>query len=112
MPAGTQLLIGLALTGLLAAATPSLASERDHDEARELRERGDIVPLEQILQAAAGQRAGRVVEVELELEFDLQSASGGKAYVYEVEVLDAGGEVWELKYDARTGALLDEKKER
>jgi len=112
MRAGTQLLTGLALTGLLAAATPSLAGERDHDEARELRERGDIVPLEQILQAAAGQRAGRVVEVELELEFDLQGASGGKTYVYEVEVLDAGGEVWELKYDARTGALLDEKKER
>jgi uncharacterized membrane protein YkoI len=109
MRAHAQLATGLALAALLAATPPS-AGERDHDDARALRERGEIVPLEQILAAVAEQRPGRVVEVELELEFDLQGS--GKAYVYEVEVLDAGGEVWELKYDARTGTLLKQKKER
>lgn len=109
MRASARLATGLALAALLTAAPPS-AGERDHDDARALRERGEIVPLERILAAVAAQRPGRVVEVELELEFDLQG--GGKAYVYEVEVLDAGGEVWELKYDARTGALLDQKRER
>jgi uncharacterized membrane protein YkoI len=106
-----QRMSGLALAVLLAAAAASPAGGRDHDDARALRDRGEIVPLEQILEAAARQRPGRVVEVELELELALERG-GGTAYVYELEVLDAGGEVWELKYDARTGALIDQKKER
>lgn len=110
MQAGTGWVAGLTLAILLSTAVVAFAAERDHDEARALRDRGEIVPLEQILEAAAARRPGRVVEVEFELEFDL--LRGGKAYVYEVELLDAGGEVWELKYDARTGAFLDEERER
>ena len=90
--------------GLLCALGVAVADRRDHDDARALREQGAIVPLEEVLRAATAQHPGRVVEVELERK--------GGAYVYEVEVLDAGGEVWELKYDARTGALLKQKKER
>ena len=56
------------------------------------------------MRAATAQHPGRVVEVELERK--------GAAHVYEIEILDAGGEVWELKYDARTGALLGEETER
>jgi len=110
MQADTRRVKGLVLAALLSTAVVAFAGERDHDEARALRDRGEIVPLEQILQAAAAQRPGRVVEVEFELEFDL--VQGGKTYVYEVELLDAGGEVWELKYDARTGVLLQEERER
>lgn len=110
MQAGTCRVTGLVLAALLSTTVVAFAGERDHDEARALRDRGEIVPLEQILQAAAAQRPGRVVEVEFELEFDL--VQGGKTYVYEVELLDAGGEVWELKYDARTGVLLQEERER
>lgn len=89
---------------LLSAALATFAGERDHDDARGLREQGEIVPLEQILQAASAQRPGRVVEVDLERKDD--------TYVYEIEILDAGGEVWELKYDARKGTLLKEEAER
>lgn len=107
MQAGAQRIGGMVLAALSATATTSFAGKHDHEAARALRERGEIVPLEQILQAAAGHRPGRVVEVEFEPD-----EHGGGAHVYEVEVLDARGEVWELKYDARTGALLKQKKER
>ena len=95
------LLVGL---GLLCATGVALADRRDHDDARALREQGAIVPLEEVLRAATAQHPGRVVEVELERK--------GEAYVYEIELLDAAGEVWELKYDARTGVLLGEESER
>ncbi len=90
--------------GLLCAVSVAVADRRDHDDARALREQGAIVPLEEILRAATAQHPGRVVEVELERK--------GEAYVYEIELLDAAGEVWELKYDAGTGALLEEEAER
>ena len=93
-----------AAAGLLWAAGAALGGGRDHDDARALREQGAVVPLEEILRAATAQRPGRVVDVELERK--------GDAYVYEIELLDAAGEVWELKYDARTGALLKAKPER
>ncbi len=90
--------------GLLCAVSTAGADRRDHDDARALREQGAIVPLEEILRAATAQHPGRVVEVELDRR--------GEAYVYEIELLDAAGEVWELRYDAGTGALLKEETER
>ena len=86
--------------GLLLLLGASASAGRDHADALELRERGAIIPLEEILRTASAQRPGRVVDVELERD--------DGAYVYEIQLLDAGGEVWELKYDARTGALLGE----
>jgi uncharacterized membrane protein YkoI len=43
------------------------------------------------------------------LETELEESGGGM--VYEVEILDANGEVWEMKFDARSGALLGEEQE-
>ena len=90
--------------GLLCALGVAVADRRDHDDARVLREQGAIVPLEEVLRAATAQHPGRVVEVELERK--------GGAYVYEIELLDAAGEVWKLEYDARTGRLLETEVER
>ena len=102
MKASKRTWTGVASGALLLSA--ALAGERDHDDARALREQGEIAPLEQILQAAGAQRPGRVVEV------DLERRDG--TFVYEIEILDGGGEVWELEYDARTGTLLKEEAER
>jgi uncharacterized membrane protein YkoI len=87
-----------AIAVALWAAGATFAGGRDHDDARALRDQGAVVPLEEILRAANALRPGRVLDVELERK--------GGAYVYEIELLDAAGEVWELKYDARTGALM------
>jgi uncharacterized membrane protein YkoI len=59
---------------------------------------GDILSLQQILQYAWQQHAGRVLEAELE-------EHNGRIY-YEVEILDVHGEVWEMNFDARSGELL------
>ncbi len=92
----------LAAACLLAVAVPARSVE-DHDEARRLYEEGSILPLARILASAHAQRPGRVLEVSLKTE-------GGRR-VYEIEILDAWGQVWELELDAGTGRLLEQRKE-
>jgi uncharacterized membrane protein YkoI len=102
---------GLLVTGL--SGTGNGLSEHDEEqEEHEAREHAvvsslagpdDILSLEQILQKARQLHAGRVLETELE--------EGGDGMVYEVEILDANGEVWEMKFDARSGQLLGEEQE-
>lgn len=69
----------------------------DHDEARDLRHAGDIVPLTELLGRSEllGQR---VLEAELEREHG--------RLVYELELLDEAGRVHERYYDAVTGLPL------
>ena len=73
-------------------------------EARRLRDAGAILPLEEILAVVADRQAGRVLETELERE-------DGR-YVYEIELLDAGGRVHEFEVDAATARVLDARIER
>lgn len=91
----------LSLAGSLPLTSPVFAD--DHDEVRKLMQQGDILPLETILDKAQARHAGRAVETRLEEKH-------GKL-VYEVEILDDKGEVWEMKFDARTGTLLKEEQE-
>ena len=70
---------------------------------RQLRESGEILPFARISEAARGIKPGEVLEGELERE--------GRGYVYEVEILDAQGQVWEVKLDARTGDLIEVERE-
>lgn len=72
--------------------------EREHDRIRRMVRSGELLPLERILDAAQAQQAGEVIEVELEHEHG--------QFVYEVEVLDAGGVVHKLHFDARSGEPL------
>jgi uncharacterized membrane protein YkoI len=73
---------------------------REQDAVRAIRQRGDILSLDRILQDVRGQHPGRVLESELEQK-------DGR-YVYEVELVDDQGRVREIKFDARTGELLKE----
>jgi uncharacterized membrane protein YkoI len=81
------------------AAGPSA----DHETAYELVREGRILPLEQILEQQRRDRPGRILEVELERE-------DGRM-VYELELLDADGRVWEIYYDAASGRLLETEAE-
>jgi uncharacterized membrane protein YkoI len=51
------------------------------------------------VERARAAKPGEIIETELERE-------QGR-YVYEVEILDSAGQVWEVKLDARTGELLE-----
>lgn len=76
-------------------------SQREHDAVRFVERHDDILSLDQILRKADEQHAGRVLESELKQK-------NGR-YVYEVEVVDDQGRVWEMKFDARSGEVLKEK---
>lgn len=84
---------------LLLAATLAPAAEVPQQTLRQLRESGQILPLEKISAAAKAIKPGEILETELETK------PGG--YVYEVEILDTAGAVWELKLDAATGKLIE-----
>lgn len=80
-----------------------IAKDIDQDDARALKQQGVILPLEQILQAAQHIHPGRVIEVELEQKRNL--------YIYEVEIADSNGQVWEMKFNASDATLLSDERE-
>jgi uncharacterized membrane protein YkoI len=86
----------LLLCLLFMAAGNAWAGDKDHERARQLRESGAIMPLEQLLDKVKSY--GRVLEVELKSEHG--------RHVYEIEFLDAQGEVRESYFDARSGEPL------
>ncbi|WP_160107544.1 PepSY domain-containing protein [Pseudomonas izuensis] len=98
------------LTALFAAsligltASPVHARDLDQDEALRLRQRGVILPLEQLLQQALDRYPGaKLLEADLEEKHDV--------YIYEVELLTPEGVVRELELDAATGRLLKDKED-
>ena len=83
----------------------NVAAEQDldQDEAQQLREQGTILPLQDILKAAQNSRQGRIAEVELK--------QSGNQYIYEIEIIDRKGQVWEMKFDAKTAKLVSHERE-
>ncbi len=75
----------------------------DHDEAYELLRSGEILPLEKILEISREKVKGKILEVELEYE--------NKLLIYELEVLDKQGIVWEIKVNATTGTIIDKEQD-
>ncbi len=73
--------------------------EHDHDRAREARERGEILPLQEIIGLMRKRVDGRIAEVKIEREKDL--------WVYEIRVIDQRGRLIEVDLDAKTGRILE-----
>ena len=88
---------------LLVVLSVPLYADDDHDEAKRLLESGDILALEVILKKAREIQPGKVLEVELERKKD--------KHIYEIELLNSEGSVFELKFDAKTGKHLSTEKE-
>lgn len=84
----------------LLLALPCLGGEElDHRAIKQLRDGGEILPLETLLRNYRRDHpGGRILETELERD------NGG--YVYEIKLLSPDGTVRELEYDARSGELL------
>ena len=75
-------------------------ADEDHERARELVRRGEIIALEQLMQQIINQQEGKPRLLEAELE----EKSG--RLVYELELIDEQGVVRELLFDAKTGEAL------
>lgn len=85
---------------LAAGLVPSagVASEPDHERARQALERGEVLPLRAILDKIARDYPGEVVEVELERERG--------TWIYEIELIGADGGLVKLEIDAGSAEVL------
>src|SRR6478609_6009017 len=84
------------------AFTPALAGprrERDHDQARMALERGEALPLADILARLRPELGGEVVGVDFERE------RGGR-WIYEFKVIGPAGRLVEVLVDAATARVL------
>lgn len=72
--------------------------DRSYDRARRAVERGEALPIAQLLEYLQASVPGEVVGIGFEREHD--------RWVYEFRVLDAYGRLLEVYVDARTGAIL------
>ena len=70
---------------------------RDEDRARQALERGEILPLDQVIARLRDAVPGEVSGVELEKENGI--------WVYEFKVISAAGRMNEVRIDAKTGKL-------
>ena len=75
----------------------------EFDRVRYLRQQGDILALGDILERARRYRRGRVLDTQLERAHD--------RYVYVVQMVGDGGQVWDMKFDASSGELLEDQQE-
>lgn len=101
----SPLLLAVLLTAGLPLAGPETVRQAagDHDLAREAVQKGEILPLERILERARDAFPGEMLAVELEEE--RHEPFDGRL-IYEVKILADDGTVTELYYDARTGDML------
>ncbi|MET0808836.1 MAG: PepSY domain-containing protein, partial [Pseudoxanthomonas sp.] len=90
--------LALAATATLFPASLALAGKDDHVEARRLLQKGEILPLTQILEVAQARVTGDVIEVELEQE--------DQGWEYKVKVLTPTGLVRKITLNARNGVVI------
>lgn len=87
--------------GLCLAATPTAAApraDRDHDEARRAVERGEALPLFEVLERVRSELGGEVVGVSFKRKRD--------RWMYEFKVIGLGGQLTEVYVDAVSSEIL------
>ena len=92
------ILLGL---GTVAALLPSSLwanRDRDHDQARRAVERGEALPLFDILARVRSQLGGEVVGVSFKRRRD--------RWIYEFKVVGPGGQLTEIYVDAASAEIL------
>jgi len=94
--AGLTMVVAAFSAGMLGGGTQAVAAASD--EVRNLEHADQMLPLEDIIAKAKARHVGQVIEAELK-SFDGRD-------VYEVEILDEEGKVWETYFDAKTGEVL------
>lgn len=86
--------------GLVIEVTPIAAvADGDHDRAHGALERGEVLPLAQILLVATSRTPGRIIKVELERD-------DGR-WIYEVVLVTRAGRLLEMEIDGASGRILE-----
>jgi hypothetical protein len=87
---------------ILGLAVPyTLADSDDHERARQAVITGQVLPLRTVLEKLEREQAGQVLEVKLERD-------DGR-WIYEIKLLQPGGQLLKLKLDAQNAKLIDQK---
>lgn len=89
---------------VLAAPAAFARGRRDHDRAREALERGEALPLAEVLARVRPELGGEVVGVDFERE------RGGR-WIYEFKVIGPTGRLVEVHVDAATARVLSRRTE-
>jgi uncharacterized membrane protein YkoI len=93
-----------AIGAVFDAVPPATAdSHRDHDRAREALERGEALPLAEILARVRPELDGEVVGISFERE-------GGR-WIYKFKLVGRAGRLAEIQVDAATARVLKRKAE-
>ncbi|HRK95470.1 MAG TPA: PepSY domain-containing protein [Rhodospirillales bacterium] len=81
-------------------ASPARAGEdHEHENARRAVERGEALPLADILRLVGGELGGEITRVSFEREHG--------RWVYEFKVVEPGGRLVEVYVDAASGRVLE-----
>ena len=96
-------LLAIGLIGVAVMLIRPLAASEDHEQVWKLKERGEILPLEVLIERVHRDHPGHLIEAELERE--------GDRYVYELEFVDETGKILEFYYDAQTGELIKSERQ-
>ncbi len=91
----------LVAAGTLCAGFLAHAGEGDHERARDAVQSGQALALPVLLERLQRTHPGQVLEIELERD-------GGR-WVYELKLLQPGGQVLKLAVDARTAEVLKQR---
>lgn len=94
----------LLTAGLLASAAAT-AKDLSPAELEALVKSGAVLPQDKLEAAALARHPGGTIEPGGEVE------KHRRGYVYEVEVLDAQGDEWDLDIDAKTGKILKDERD-
>jgi uncharacterized membrane protein YkoI len=93
-----RIIIMAALAAALTLVRVAFAGDDDHERARRAVERGEAMPLSQVLDSVSAKVGGEVVGVEIDHE-------DGR-YVYEFKVITPDGRLREVLVDALTAEIL------
>jgi uncharacterized membrane protein YkoI len=92
----SPILFSMLVAVALATPVPAFGGEEDdYEQALRLKDSGDILSLQVIVERAERDNTGRLIEAELEDE--------DGDWVYELEFVDERGHTLKRYYDARTG---------
>ena len=87
---------------LLFSSAAALADD-DHERARKALERGDILPLTEIMARVSAEYPGQILAADFDREWS--------GYRYELELLGEQGYMLEIEVDAATGEILEVERE-
>lgn len=92
------------LAAVMAMPHARAHDQRDQERARAAVQAGEVLPLPTLLERLSRTHPGQVLELELERD-------DGR-WIYEVKLLQAGGQLLKLDVDAATGQVLGVKRKQ